>query len=165
MKSRVKKQLRNRKRRLQHRLRQRQRQERKRRLFQDQNIHYQYTEKVRAGRFGGLGVCTLLVQRLDLANALDAELHLLKRHLPYFESDHILNLTYNILAGGTTLADIDLLRNDDTWLDALVLAVDGFGSVDNHYTGTVRVSTTDPDTHVVLPPDYRFVPGTVGGGQ
>ncbi len=119
MKSRVKKQLRNRKRRLQHRLRQRQRQERKRRLFQDQNIHYQYTEKVRAGRFGGLGVCTLLVQRLDLANALDAELHLLKRHLPYFESDHILNLTYNILAGGTTLADIDLLRNDDTWLDAL----------------------------------------------
>ncbi len=119
VKSRVKKQLRNRKRRLQRRLRQRQRQEQKRRLFADQNIHYQYTDKVRAGRFGGLGVCTLLLQRLDLADAIDAELHLLKRHLPYFESDHILNLTWNILAGGTTLADIDLLRNDDTWLDAL----------------------------------------------
>jgi Transposase DDE domain group 1 len=119
VKSKVHKQMRNRKRRLQHRLRQRQWQEHKRRLFQDQNIHYDYSEKVRAGRFGGLGVCHLLIQRLELADALDAELHLLKRHLPYHESDHILNLTANVLAGGTTLADIELLRNDDTYLDAL----------------------------------------------
>jgi hypothetical protein len=111
--------MRNRKRRLQHRLRRRQWQEHKRRLFEDQNIHYDYTQKVRAGRFGGLGVCRLLVQRLGLADALDDNLRLLKRHLPYHESDHILNLTYNILAGGTTLADIDTLRNDDTYLDAL----------------------------------------------
>jgi hypothetical protein len=119
VKSKVQRQMRNRKRRLQHRLRKRQWQEHKRRLFQDQNIHYDYTEKVRAGRFGGLGVCRLLVGRLGLADALDADLHLLKRHLPYHESDHILNLTYNILAGGTTLADIEILRNDDTYLDAL----------------------------------------------
>jgi hypothetical protein len=119
VKSRVKKQLRNRKRRLQHRLRKRQWQEHRRRLFRDQNIHYDYSEKVHAGRFGGLGVCRLLIQQLDLADALDDKLHLLKRHLPYHESDHILNLTYNFLAGGTTLADIDLLRNDDTYLDAL----------------------------------------------
>ena len=121
MKSRVKKLMRNRKRRLQHRLRKRQWQEHKRRLFQEQNIHYDYTEKVRAGRFGGLGVCRLLVQRLQLAGALDDRLRLLKRHLPYHESDHILNLTYNILAGGTTLADLELLRNDDTYLDALAV--------------------------------------------
>src|SRR5215217_2289649 len=119
VKCRVKKQLRNRQRRLQHRLRRRQWQEHRRRLFHDQNIHYDYTEKVRAGRFGGLGVCRLLLQRLDLADALDDNLHLLKRHLPYHESDHILGLTYNILAGGTTLADLDTLRNDDAYLDSL----------------------------------------------
>src|SRR3954462_9411531 len=111
--------MRNRKRRLQHRLRRRQWQEHKQRLFQDQNIHYDYSEKTRAGRFGGLGVCRLLLQRLGLADALDDSLHLLKRHLPYHESDHVLHLTYNILTGGTTLADLDLLRNDDTYLDAL----------------------------------------------
>jgi DDE family transposase len=119
VKSRVKKQLRNRKRRLQHRLRKRQWHDHRRRLFADQNIHYDYAEKVRAGRFGGLGVCRLLIQKLDLADAIDKRLPLLKRHVPYHESDHILNLTYNILAGGTTLADIDLLRNDDTYLDSL----------------------------------------------
>jgi hypothetical protein len=119
VKSRVKKQLRNRKRRLQHRLRKRQWQEHRRRLFADQNIHYDYSEKIRGGRFGGLGVCRLLLQRLELADALDANLHLLKRHLPYHDSDHILNLTSNILAGGTTLADIETLRNDDTYLDFL----------------------------------------------
>ena len=119
MKSRVKKQMRNRKWRLQNRLRRRQWQEHKRRLFGDQNIHYDYSEKTRAGRFGGLGVCRLLIQRLDLADALDDHLHLLKRHLPYHESDHILHLSYNILAGGSTLADLDTLRNDDTYLDAL----------------------------------------------
>src|SRR5262245_26208019 len=113
------KQMRDRKRRLRHRLRRRQWQEHKRRLFQDQNIHYDYTEKTRAGRFGGLGVCRLLIQRLGLADALDDNLHLLKRHLPYHESDHILHLCYNILSGGTTLADLDLLRHDDTYLDAL----------------------------------------------
>ncbi len=119
MKSRVEKQLRNRKRRLEHRLRKRQWQEHKRRLFGDQNIHYDYSEKVRAGRFGGLGVCRLLVQKLGLADAIDERLHLLKRHVPYHESDHVLNLTYNILAGGTTLQDIELLRNDDAYLDSL----------------------------------------------
>lgn len=118
-KRRLQQRLRNSKRRIQRRLRQRQWQEQRRRLFPDQNIHYDYSTKVRAGRFGGLGACLLLVQRLDLADALDAELHLLKRHLPYHESDHILSLTYNILVGGKTLADLELLRNDEIYLNAL----------------------------------------------
>jgi hypothetical protein len=111
--------MRKRKRRLQHRLRKRQWQEHKRRLFADQNIHYDYSDKVHAGRFGGLGVCQLLVGRLGLADAIDKRVRILKRHVPYHESDHILNMTYSIHAGGTTLDDIDLLRNDDTYLDAL----------------------------------------------
>jgi hypothetical protein len=61
----------------------------------------------------------LLANRLDLADALDAKLHLLKRHLPYHDSDHVLNLTYNILVGGTCIQDLELLRNDEHYLDAL----------------------------------------------
>ena len=119
VKSRVRKRLRNSKRRIQHRLRKRQWPEQRRRLFPDRNVHYDVADKVRGGRFGGLGTCWLLVQRLGLANALDADLHLLKRHLPYHESDHVLNLAYNILAGGTCLQDLELLRNDENYLNAL----------------------------------------------
>src|SRR5262249_53832839 len=70
-------------------------------------------------RCGGLGAFHVLVRQLGLADAIDRNLHLLKRHLPYFESDHILNLTYNFLAGGTCLQDLELLRTNETYLDAL----------------------------------------------
>jgi len=119
VKSTVKQRMAKSKQRIKNRLRKRKWQEQRRRLFPNQNIHYDYSEKVRAGRFGGLGACLLLVKQLDFADAIDADLHLLKRHLPYHESDHVLNLTYNILAGGTTPADIELLRNDETYLEAL----------------------------------------------
>ena len=51
--------------------------------------------------------------------AIDAELHLLKMHLPYHESDHVLNIAYNALCEGRCLEDIELRRNDETFLDAL----------------------------------------------
>src|SRR5258708_6999728 len=115
----VKKRLRNSKRRIKNRLRKGRWQEQRRRMFPDRNIHYDVASKVRGGRFGGLGTCLLLAKRLHLADALDAELHLLKRHLPYHDSDHVLNLTYNILVGGACLQDLELLRNDEHYLDAL----------------------------------------------
>ena len=43
----------------------------------------------------------------------------LKRHLPYQESDHVLNIAYNALSGGTCMEDIELRRNDEVYLDAL----------------------------------------------
>src|SRR5439155_21624412 len=57
--------------------------------------------------------------RLQRADALNDRVHLLKRHVPYFESDHLLNLVFNILAGGKTLNDLELLRNNETYLDTL----------------------------------------------
>jgi hypothetical protein len=56
---------------------------------------------------------------LELAEAIDRRLHLLKIHLPYHESDHVLNLAYNALCDGTCLEDIELRRNDEVFLDAL----------------------------------------------
>jgi hypothetical protein len=40
-------------------------------------------------------------------------------HLPYHESDHVLNLAYNPLCGGTCLQDLELRRNDENYLNAL----------------------------------------------
>jgi hypothetical protein len=54
-----------------------------------------------------------------LDDAINQGLHLLKIHLPYHESDHVLNIAYNPLCEGTHLEDIELRRNDVHFLDAL----------------------------------------------
>jgi hypothetical protein len=61
----------------------------------------------------------LLARRTGLIRAIDKRLELLKVHLPYHESDHVLNVAYNILSGGTCLEDIELRRNDEVYLEAL----------------------------------------------
>jgi hypothetical protein len=43
----------------------------------------------------------------------------LKVHLPYHESDHVLNLAYNVACGGTRLEDIERLRHDTAYMNAL----------------------------------------------
>lgn len=60
-----------------------------------------------------------MAHEVGLVRALDAGVHVLKLHRPYFESDHILNLAYNALCGGRVLDDIELRRNDVAFLDAL----------------------------------------------
>ena len=50
---------------------------------------------------------------------IDHNLHLFKRHLPYHESDHVLNIAFNILAGGKRIEHLELRRNDEVYLNAL----------------------------------------------
>ena len=88
-------------------------------VFTASNIHYDVADKTRAIAPGGIGAIRLLVTTLGLAQAIDERLHLLKYHLPYHESDHVLNFAYNALCNGTCLDDIELRRNDLVFLDAL----------------------------------------------
>jgi hypothetical protein len=83
------------------------------------NIHYEMAEKGRAINCGGIGAVHLMVNKLGLRQEIDQKLRLLKKHLPYHESDHVLNLTYNALFEGVRLEDIDLRRNDEAFLDGL----------------------------------------------
>ncbi len=46
-----------------------------------------------------------LVVKLGLADQINQDLALLKVHLPYHESDHVLTLAYNVLCGGTHLLE------------------------------------------------------------
>ena len=66
------------------------------------NIHYELADRVQGLAAGGIGAMLLLARRTGLIGDIDHHLHLLKRHLPYHESDHVLNIAFNILAGGTT---------------------------------------------------------------
>lgn len=88
-------------------------------MFTARNIHYDLADKARGLACGGIGAMHLLAQQVGLIDAIDGRLHLLKLHLPYHESDHVLNIAYNILCGGACLEDIELRRNDEVYLDAL----------------------------------------------
>jgi hypothetical protein len=68
---------------------------------------------------GGIGAMHLLARKVGLIDEIDRRLHVLRRHAPYHESDHVLNIAYNALCGGTCLEDIELRRNDEVFLDAL----------------------------------------------
>jgi hypothetical protein len=88
-------------------------------MFTASNIHYELGDRVRGMAYGGIGAMHLLARRIGLIDAIDRKLHLLKIHLPYHESDHVLNLAYNALCDATCLQDLELRRNDEVFLDAL----------------------------------------------
>jgi YD repeat-containing protein len=60
-----------------------------------------------------------LAQKLGLTDAIDRRLELLKFHLPYHESDHVMNFAINAFCGGTCLEDMELRRNDENFLNAV----------------------------------------------
>ena len=83
------------------------------------NIHYEIAQRTRGISHGGIGTMHALANQLGLIEAIDRRLHLLKIHLPYHESDHVLNIAYNALCGGSCLEDLELRRQDEVFLDAL----------------------------------------------
>jgi len=111
--------LKNCKQRIQYRLRNRVWEEQPKPMFKGSNIHYELSDRFGGLNAGGIGAIHLLARRTGLAEAIDRKLHLLKIHLPYHESDHVLNVAYNILCGGERLEHIELRRNDEVYLDAL----------------------------------------------
>lgn len=76
-------------------------------------------DKVEAIGHGGMGAMHQLVRQTGLAKEIDQRLALLKVHVPYHESDHVLNIAYNVLCGGRVLEDIEQRRNDEAYLNAL----------------------------------------------
>ena len=88
-------------------------------MFTSGKIHYEIGANTDAMSFGGMGAVHRLVTKLGLVKAIDDGLELLKVHLPYHESDHVLNLAYNVLSGGTRLEDIERLRHDTAYMNAL----------------------------------------------
>ena len=111
--------LRNRKNRIQRRLEAKNWEDQSRPMLKASNIQYEMAERAQGMNCGGIGAMHLMVQRLGLVEDLDKHLELLKVHLPYHESDHVLNISYNILAGGVRLEDIEVRRQDEAFLNGL----------------------------------------------
>ncbi len=88
-------------------------------MFDAKNIHYEMGEKTRAMAYGGIGAIHTMVEKIGLDKEINKHLELLKVHIPYHESDHVLNIAYNIAVGGKCIQDIELRRNDAVFLDAL----------------------------------------------
>jgi hypothetical protein len=88
-------------------------------MYRARNIHYEHSERVRGLASGGIGAMHQLAQHTGLVAAIDRHVEVLKVHLPYHESDHVLGIAYNVLCGGTCLQDIEHRRQDEVYLDAL----------------------------------------------
>jgi hypothetical protein len=82
-------------------------------------MRYEVSDRVRAIPCGGIGAIHRLAWRVGLVDALDTRLPILKRRRPYSEADHVLNIAYNVMCGGTVLDDIETRRQDGAFLDAL----------------------------------------------
>ena len=81
------------------------------------NIAYELSARTKATAHGGIGAIAKLIGEVGLASEIDSSLQLLKLHKPYHESDHVLNIAYNPLCGGTRLDDIETRRTDAVFVD------------------------------------------------
>ena len=82
-------------------------------------VAYEIGGNVDATCYGGIAAVHRLVTKLGLPGLINEQVPLLKVHLPYHESDHVLNLAYNVLYGGTRLEDIERLRHDTAYMNAV----------------------------------------------
>src|SRR5215469_17234209 len=81
-------------------------------------VRFELAQKTHAVAHGGLALIHQIVIQSKLVDALNA-ISVLKLKLPYHESDHILNIAYNFLCGGTALEHIEYRRQDPTYLNML----------------------------------------------
>ena len=64
------------------------------------------SEKTRAVAHGGMALIHQIAVQSGLVDAINA-VPVLLLHMPYYESDHLLNIAYNFLCGGTALDHIE----------------------------------------------------------
>jgi Transposase DDE domain group 1 len=88
-------------------------------MYAARNIQYEHSDRIRGLACGGIGAMHRLAQHVGLVEAIDDQVQVLKRALPYHESDHVLGIAYNVLCSGTCVQDIELRRQDAVYLDAL----------------------------------------------
>lgn len=80
---------------------------------------FELSEKTQAVACGGIGMLLPLVKQVKLREHINDAIPLLKLHAPYDESDHVFNIAFNLLAGGTCLDHLEHRRTDEAYLDAL----------------------------------------------
>lgn len=82
-------------------------------------VQLELAERTQALSVGGIDTVQQLVRQLDVAGSVNRQCPIFRFHLPYSEADHVLNIAFNLLAGGSCLEHLELRRNDEAYLDAL----------------------------------------------
>lgn len=80
---------------------------------------FEVSSRTCATSAGGIRLAHELAQAVGLPREIDERVDVLKLHRPYHESDHVLSLAYNLLAGGTCIEDLEQRRSDEALLDML----------------------------------------------
>jgi hypothetical protein len=83
------------------------------------NVRYEMSGRVQGLHCGGIAGFHRLAEELGLIKTIDERLRVFKIRLPYTESDHILNMAFVPLCGGECLQDLERLRTDINYLNAL----------------------------------------------
>jgi hypothetical protein len=83
------------------------------------NVCYEVSGRVTAVGCGGLGMLQTVIESVGLREEIDERLDLLRLHLPYHESDHVLAQALTLLSGGRSLEALGSRRRDEGFLDAL----------------------------------------------
>jgi hypothetical protein len=83
------------------------------------NEHFEVADRMIATSSGGIGLFQRFVRQIGLPELIDADLNVFKQRSPYRESDHVLNIAYNVMCGGRTLDDIELRREDEAYMNSL----------------------------------------------
>ena len=92
---------------------------------------------MRAFTCGGIAAAHMLTNLLGLAEAINERLGLFKVDRSYHESDHVLNIAYNNLAGGTRLEHLERVRTPHPPLQTLLASIDWtFSTVQEATHGT-----------------------------
>ena len=83
------------------------------------NEQFTMGERGQATAAGGIALVHRLVRQIGLPKLINDAVQVFKAHCPYYESDHVLNMAYNIMCGGRTLDDIEARRQDEAYMNAL----------------------------------------------
>lgn len=80
-------------------------------VFRQRQVRTKVQERGEVTAYGGLALAHDLAMRLELDRELNRSLRLLKLHLPFFESDHVLTHVYNLYIGGRCIEDIGHIQH------------------------------------------------------
>lgn len=79
-------------------------------------LHVETDERGCVTRFGGLVLFEQFCRRFGVAALIDDHVEVLKMHLPYHESDHVLAQAMNLFVGGSCIEDMMCLQHDEAAL-------------------------------------------------
>lgn len=88
-------------------------------VLRHRKLHLEHDERPDVTSLGGLVLPLAALRRLKAAEVLDRRVKVLKMHLPYHESDHVLCQALMLYAGGTCLEDMAMLQQDEAVLKML----------------------------------------------